>query len=206
MSTVDYRQWDADDRVSTEWHVVLTAARRDGVAFMVTDGHRTMAEQRDRFAVFQRFGRPLAARPSPTAPHIRTGRADHAIDVNALDGGAGRLAAWLRRKGAKADVPRPRRAVAHRGAAAPISSVSPGRSATRSPVSRTRSAAGSVPTTRSSSGSAPGATPPRRCESRVRLRGLMTARRKAIWHAAQESGWNRLHRSARYEALKSRTR
>jgi hypothetical protein len=34
----------------------------------------------------------------------------------------------------------------------------------------------------------------------------MTGRRKAIWHAAQESGWHRLHRSTRYEALKSRTR
>ena len=43
-------------------------------------------------------------------------------------------------------------------------------------------------------------------EERARLRRLMTTRRKAIWHAAQTSGWNRLNRSARYEALKSRTR
>jgi hypothetical protein len=28
--TVSYRRWDADDRVSDEWHVVLTRARRDG--------------------------------------------------------------------------------------------------------------------------------------------------------------------------------
>ena len=68
MSGVDYRQWDSDDRVSDEWFAVLSAARRDGVAFSVTDGHRTLAEQRDRFAVFQRFGRPVAARPIPRPP------------------------------------------------------------------------------------------------------------------------------------------
>ena len=65
MSTVEYHRWDADDRVSAEWHAVLTAARRDGVSFTVTDGHRTFAEQADRFAVFQRDG-PSAAAPTTT--------------------------------------------------------------------------------------------------------------------------------------------
>jgi hypothetical protein len=205
MSTVDYRQWDADDRVSTEWLAVLNAARRDGIAFMVTDGHRTMAEQRDRYAVYQRFGRPLAARPSPTAPHIRTGRPDHAIDVNSLDGGAGRLAAWLRRKGANAtfpvsgepwhlEVPRADLQRLALQVSDPLSGF---------PAKERRwivSYDALVKQKRA------GRDTQEAMESRVRLRGLMTARRKAIWHAAQESGWNRLHRSARYEALNSRTR
>jgi lysozyme len=47
----------------------------------------------------QRPGRPLTAFPSPTAPHIRVGRVDHALDVNALDGGENRLQAWLSKHG-----------------------------------------------------------------------------------------------------------
>ena len=47
---VKYRHWDADDRVSAQWYAVLSAAKADGVSFPVTDGHRTLAEQRDRFA------------------------------------------------------------------------------------------------------------------------------------------------------------
>ena len=101
---VKYRRWDADDRVSAQWYAVLSAAKADGVSFLVTDGHRTMAEQQERWNTFQHVG-ATAAFPSPTAPHIRTGRPDHAIDVNARDGGAMRLAAWLRKHGAAASFP-----------------------------------------------------------------------------------------------------
>jgi lysozyme len=38
------------------------------------------------------------------------------------------------------------------------------------------------------------------------LRAAMLARRRAIWHGAQQSGWNRLNRRARYRALLTRTR
>jgi hypothetical protein len=205
MSSVGYRQWDSDDRVSDEWFAVLSAARREGVAFSVTDGHRTLAEQRDRFAVFQRFGRPVAARPSPTAPHIRTGRPDHAIDVNALDGGAARLAAWLRRKGARATFPVP-------GEAWHVEVPQPDleRLARRlsDPLAgfpeKERRWIVSYDALRRQKHS--GHDTAQASEERARLRRLMTTRRKAIWHAAQTSGWNRLNRSARYEALKSRTR
>lgn len=68
--------------VSQEWHAVLTDMRADGVAFRVNEGKRTMARQwyfyngwRKRLPGFN-----LAAFPSPTAPHIRVGRIDHAID------------------------------------------------------------------------------------------------------------------------------
>ena len=204
MSQVDYRQWDSDDRVSAQWYTVLSAARRAGVAFMLTDGHRTIGEQRDRWAVYQRFGHPVAARPSPTAPHIRSGRPDHAIDVNALDGGAGRLAAWLRRQGAKAtfpvpgepwhiEVPRDDLERLHRRLSDPFAGFPEKERrwilAYDKLVKQQRRGRETAETS----------------ESRERLRRLMTARRKAIWHAARESGWDRLHRRVRYEALKSRT-
>ena len=205
MTTVNYRQWDTDDRVSAEWFAVLTAARRDNVAFTVTDGHRTLAEQRDRFAVFQRFGRPTAARPSPTAPHIRSGRSDHAIDVNALDGGAARLAAWLRRHGARAtfpvlgeawhiEVPGPDLARLAREVSDPLAGF---------PAKERRWILSYDAIVRQKRA---GRATAEASEARVRLRELMTKRRKAIWHAAQESGWSRLNRSARYAALKTRTR
>ena len=100
-------------RVSRRWHRVLTAARRDGVKFTLTSGRRTMREQR---ALYQqnmagpgrpRPGRPLTAYPNPNAPHIRTGRQNHAIDVNALDGGETRLQRWLERHGARPTNPVP---------------------------------------------------------------------------------------------------
>ena len=205
MSTVRYPRWDADDRVSAEWHAVLTAARRDGVSFLVTDGHRTFAEQADRFAVFQRDGHPVAARPSDTAPHIRTDRPDHAIDVNALDGGAGRLAAWLRRNGADATFPVPGEAwhievprddlerLARRVGDPLAAYPEKERRWIRAYDELERKQ-------RTGQGTA-------QVELELaRLKQVMTARRKAIWRAAQESGWNRLSRGDRYRSLKSRTR
>ena len=201
--TVSYRRWDADDRVSDEWHVVLTRARRDGVAFTVTDGHRTFAEQQQRFDVFLRVGRPRAARPSPSAPHIRTGQPDHALDVDSLDGGAGRLAAWLRRQGARAHFPVPgepwhvevpREDLVRLAArfADPLAAY-PARERRwiRAYDRLRRGAHASTPAAR---------------ERRERLRRLMTRRRKAIWRAAERTGWDRFDRRARYRSLHARTR
>src|SRR6266540_6818183 len=84
--------------VSREWADVLSAARRE-VAFMLDSGHRTMAEQQALYNKYLRGVGSLAARPSANAPHIRSGRIDHAIDVNARDNGAARLATWLHGKG-----------------------------------------------------------------------------------------------------------
>jgi lysozyme len=95
-------------RVSRRWFRVLTEARRDGVQFLLTSGRRTMAEQTALFRQnmqlvggrwVRRPGRPLTAFPNPTAPHIRVGRQDHAVDINALDGGEQRLQNWLTRNG-----------------------------------------------------------------------------------------------------------
>jgi lysozyme len=95
-------------RVSRPWKRILTEARAHGVRFLLTSGRRTMAEQTRLFHQnmqlvggrwVRRPGRPLTAFPSPTAPHIRVGRIDHALDVNALDGGENRLQAWLSQHG-----------------------------------------------------------------------------------------------------------
>lgn len=69
--------------VSAEWAVVLRDMREDGVDFGLNEGHRTIERQ----TFFYNCMRccccnncNLAAFPSPFAPHIRTGRIDHAID------------------------------------------------------------------------------------------------------------------------------
>lgn len=95
-------------RVSRRWKRVLTAARKDGVRFVLTSGRRTLAEQARLFRQnmvmpgVPKPGRPRTAVPSPFAPHIRVGRQAHALDVNSLDGGEQRLENWLDRHGADA--------------------------------------------------------------------------------------------------------
>lgn len=85
-------------KVSDEWDVVLTAAHKD-VDFTLTSGRRTMSDQRRLYRLYRAGKGNLAAYPSPNAPHIRVGRPNHAIDVDALDGGEARLEAWLRKNG-----------------------------------------------------------------------------------------------------------
>jgi hypothetical protein len=87
--------------VSKPWHTVLTHYRRVGGRFTVNSGRRTMREQWALYRAYKAGTGNLAAYPSPSAPHIAFGRADHAIDVNALDGGAGRMIRWLRANGVK---------------------------------------------------------------------------------------------------------
>ena len=201
---VTYRRWDADDRVSAQWHVVLSAAARR----RRVPRHRRApddGEQAARYATYQRFGRPVAARPSASRPAHPHGRHDHAIDVNALDGGAGRLAAWLRRHGVGATFPVPGEALAHRGAAA-----------------RPR------PAGSRGVGSARGYPASERHWIRAydRLRALEREGRDtadvrappgapahphdqpptAIRRAAEQSGWDQLRRRDRYRSLEARTR
>lgn len=91
--------------VSREWAIVLRAADAAGVRFTVTSGHRSMGEQQRLYDLYRSGRGNLAAVPSSNAPHIRVGRSDHAIDVNALDGGAARLSTWLRASGVRAAFP-----------------------------------------------------------------------------------------------------
>lgn len=81
--------------VSSQWHVLLLACRADGVAFHVNEGHRTFARQWELYRLYRSGRGALAAYPSPNAPHIRTGRLDHAIDFNNAAG----VIRWLRGHG-----------------------------------------------------------------------------------------------------------
>jgi hypothetical protein len=88
-------------RVSAEWKVVLEAAVDDGVSFRLNSGQRTFAEQAALYRLYQSGRGNLAAVPAHNAPHIRTGRQDHAIDVDTYAGdGIAALSRWLRKQGA----------------------------------------------------------------------------------------------------------
>lgn len=66
-------------------HAVMLAAyeRKTGRALYINQGARTIAEQTAFWNHYQRYGWPLAAYPSPGAPHIKYGRENHALDINA---------------------------------------------------------------------------------------------------------------------------
>src|SRR5687768_10865619 len=99
-------------RVSSYWKTVLDAAWTAGVRFRLNSGQRTMAEQQalvDQKGVWSPSNPTGAARPSSTAPHIRVGRQDHAIDVDtfAQGGGEAKLQEWLEDQGARVTNPVP---------------------------------------------------------------------------------------------------
>lgn len=95
-----YKTFDGKP-VSVAWHRVLTRARKKGVDFSVTSGHRTLKEQAYLYSGWIRRlpGFNLAAFPSPNAPHIRVGRADHAIDFGPDPESVNKLVWWLNQNG-----------------------------------------------------------------------------------------------------------
>lgn len=69
--------------VSKVWSVVLHDMYADGVRANVNEGKRTMGRQAElvrQLGVWSPSNPTGAARPSTSAPHIREGRFDHAID------------------------------------------------------------------------------------------------------------------------------
>lgn len=89
-------------RVSKSHAAMLSAYEdRYGVALHVNEGARTWAEQAKFYAHFKRFGRPLAAKPSLSAPHIKWRKDNHALDINAgtKPGQAQHVAAFYRQHG-----------------------------------------------------------------------------------------------------------
>lgn len=87
-----------NELVSLEWSTVLHDMRQDGVVFGVNEGHRTLTRQRyfwDCYLSKRCNNGNLAAYPSPFAPHIRSGRIDHAIDF----GNPESVMDWLRSRG-----------------------------------------------------------------------------------------------------------
>ena len=85
------------ERVSRVWKVPLDDMRADGVDFIVREGKRTFERQQYFYNgwINRLPGFYVAAVPSHNAPHIRTGRLDHAIDFsNDAD-----VFSWLSRHG-----------------------------------------------------------------------------------------------------------
>lgn len=71
-------------RVSYAHKTLLTAYERSrGRTININQGARTIVEQARFYANYLRYGKPLAAKPWGGAPHIKWGRAHHALDVNA---------------------------------------------------------------------------------------------------------------------------
>jgi len=94
MSAVRYVIFDGK-AVSYEQGLILTAARKDGVNFRLNSGRRSIPEQ----WVLYRNQPPVAAYPNDNAPHILTGRWWHALDIDAIQGGAERFRKWAASKG-----------------------------------------------------------------------------------------------------------
>lgn len=196
MATFDAR------RVSDEWAIVLTAARADGVRFRLNSGQRTFAEQ-DALRKLYLAGRgPLAAKPSHDAPHIRTGRPDHALDVDMYVGdGVRGLARWLQRAGASVawtvpgegwhiETPRADLERLARSLTGPIGWLTPVELRRVRELDAIRT----------------GATPAHPDRERVLVR-VLTDQRKRIWRAAQNpGGWTAHNRAKRYRSLLARTR
>ena len=81
---VTYRRFDGE-RVSRPWERLLRDIRARGTRFHLNEGKRTFARQRElvaKLGVWSPTNRTGAARPSHNAPHIRTGRFDHACDFD----------------------------------------------------------------------------------------------------------------------------
>lgn len=195
--------------VSKEWAIVLRAAERAGVRFDFNSGHRTMAEQAAlvrQKGVWSPSNPTGAAVPSPTAPHIRVGRIDHALDVNQLDGGTHRLAAYLRGQGAAVRFTVPGEpwhmevaASALRRLANKLDDPLEGYTASEKRWIREYDSLLKM--------KHEGRDSVRRKLRRAVLRRYMTRQRKSIWREANKSegGWGRHRRQDRYASLKERT-
>lgn len=81
-------------RVSVSHKVLLDECERRGIVGAINQGRRTIAEQWVFWNHYKRYGWPVAAYPSPAAPHIKWGREHHAMDIN--DGIVDRVAAQYR--------------------------------------------------------------------------------------------------------------
>ena len=70
-------------RVSPAHEAMLVAYEKSQGSVNINQGARTIAEQTGFWLHYLRYGFPLAARPTPAAPHIKYGRQHHAMDINA---------------------------------------------------------------------------------------------------------------------------
>lgn len=93
-------------RVSAEWRIILVEAWREGVHCKLNDGQRTIAMQEQRVrehGLYDPETNPTgAAYPDPSAPHIKHGQPNHAIDVDSSGNGENKLQVWLAHHGVTA--------------------------------------------------------------------------------------------------------
>lgn len=191
--------------VSVAQRIILEAAARAGVAFRLNDGRRTIAIQEQRLRDHGSWSpaNPHGAAPArQSSPHLKWGLAHHADDVDLWRpaGGQLRLAAFYRAHGvpvlfdvsteawhmdptSEAAVLAAARRLDDPFAAYPADE--------RRWLREFDGLHGDRPAT---------------VQRRATLRRVMRARRKSIWRAAQDSGWGRLNRRARYRSLLARTK
>lgn len=71
-------------RVSpAHWALLVAYERAHHTTLHINQGARTLREQAAFYAHYLRYGKPVAAKPTPSAPHIKWGRQHHALDINA---------------------------------------------------------------------------------------------------------------------------
>jgi len=190
--------------VSWAHRIVLEAAERAGVRFRVNDGRRTLAIQRARIAKHGLWSpsNPHGAAPArSSSPHVKGGAANHAIDCDMFaptPGGQRRLAAdgFRNYLQVRFNVPTEgwhfdpidegKLLAAARRLDDPLADYPADERRWIREYDHLK---------------AHGLDRPRRG---VLVR-VMTARRKSIWRAAQDSGWDKLNRRARYHSLLART-
>lgn len=86
-------------RVSKSHATILRAyERKYGHSLYINQGARTIAEQWTFWNHYRRYGSPLAAYPTPAAPHIKWRLAHHALDISAPEP-AHSVAAFYRSQG-----------------------------------------------------------------------------------------------------------
>lgn len=191
-------------RVSRAHQVLMAAADEAGVRFTLNSGRRLLAEQEQLYR-HPPPGTPLVARPTPNAPHIRRGRANHAWDVRFDDGGAGRLATFYRAHGVPIafNVPGepwhgdPYDEAALLAAARRVADPWRGYPADERRWMTEYDQLGHPQRSKRAAATA--------AIRRQVLRGVMTGRRKAIWQEAQRTGWHVNRRAHRYRSLRART-
>lgn len=183
---------------------MLEAAAAAGVDFELNDGRRTEAIQRARIAKHGLWSpsNPTGAAPArQSSPHIKHGAANHALDVRWDDGGAARLAVFYRRRG----VPMVFNVPAERWHVDPTSEVALIAAARRLDAPPDPFAGYPVDERRWLREYDALRAAHRDIARRIVLVRVMRDRRKSIWQAAQQSGWDKLNRRARYRSLLART-
>ena len=189
-------------RVSRAHAIVMEAAAAAKVFFKLNSGRRLMTEQeqmvREKGLYNSRTNPHGAARPNKSAPHIKQGFAHHANDVDTLKGGNRALARFYAASGIPVAFNVSTEAW-HMDTTAEQPLLDAARKLEdplRLYPADERRWIREYDELRDAN---------RDLDRRRVLQRVMKTRRKSIWRAAQDSGWDRLQRRARYHSLLART-